>query len=57
MPFDMGQHRCAAASASNEMWMPVVCEDGDVEVAVIRSLDNLLGRRYRPFREAAVFPA
>lgn len=54
MPFDMGQHRYAAESASNEMWMPVVCEDSDVEVAVIRSLDDLLGRRYRSFREAVV---
>jgi hypothetical protein len=52
MPCDRGQHRCAAELVSHERWRPVVCEDSDVEVALILSLDDLLKRPYRPFREA-----
>ena len=47
-------YRFASKAEFNDMWVSVDLDTRQEEASVVAEIKKLLGRRYRPFREAAV---
>ena len=53
--FQFKEYRFGSIAALNDMWVEVECGDPEFDLAVTRLLHRILGKRYKPFREASVY--
>jgi len=48
------QHHFGSTAAKNDMWVRVDFGDEAAERAIIDEIQNILGRRYKPFRDPEI---
>ncbi len=53
--FDSKDHQFGSIAAVNDMWLEVQCGDPEFDLAVTHLVRRILGKRYKPFREANVY--